>query len=117
MDDLRRGRLGLVGPQELEGQDPLQVLVELVIPTAGQFEVDEESCAGWNRRRTSGRSIAHFGGNLDPAPTHAQIPSRISTPRQAVTRELRHLASADEWLLWVAFPEDFYVIYPYTLER
>jgi len=30
---------------------------------------------------------------IDPAPTHAEIASRVATHREAVTRELRHLAS------------------------
>jgi CRP/FNR family transcriptional regulator, cyclic AMP receptor protein len=31
---------------------------------------------------------------IDPAPTHAEIASRVATHREAVTRELRHLASS-----------------------
>ena len=32
------------------------------------------------------------GARLDPAPTHAEIASRVSTHREAVTRELNRLS-------------------------
>src|SRR5262245_37457141 len=45
--------------------------------------------------RLAQRQLQENGSaKIDPAPTHAEIASRVATHREAVTRELRHLANS-----------------------